>query len=714
MARIARRHIVALAIATTLVTIVAPMSAMAAPPSNSDAADSSAVDTSTALVELKGAPVAAATDVDRKGRRANLDGAKTKAYRATLAAQRNEFKKWLQVNAPKAKITGSFDVSLNAVSVKLNGTSLDVLKSAPQVVDAQYSGLYQPTDDDPDLALINAVQAWGAGGAEGAGKGIKVAIVDSGIEETHPCFSGWGDSDGPNNHTNNKVIVAKVFANKAASLGFDEEAVQDHGTHVAGTVACNFGTTAVVEGVTIPHTISGVAPAALLGNYNVFPGTIEDARSEDILNALDAAYADGMDVANMSLGGDAHGVQDLLTRAVDNLDQGGMVVAISAGNEGPGFATVGSPGSAKSALTAGATEVPHQVAYSISTTVGKAPAVAGDFGPVTPGSFGVLDVIEGTGPDGVTALAKVSQACEPVSAGKGTAVIARGTCDFSVKMRNVKAAGYTAVIVINRVDGLLAMGTDGLADQPVIPSVLISLSDAAVALDADGEAATLNAPAYFNPLGTANVTADFSSEGPTDVDFRIKPDLVAPGVNVLSSVTNGGFAFFSGTSMASPHLAGAAAVVLSQHPTWQPWQVRSAITNTADQDAPIPFYDNPQDDPNLIGAGLLDVAAAVDAKALLSQVSVSFGKIPSGAGKASSARVDVQNLSGGTLTAAVVDPTGSATFSASGAVNGATGSFTVSATTPKGAAPGPAWATVELRDPAGTAVAHLRVYLFVQ
>ena len=714
MARIARRHIVALAIATTLVTIVAPMSAMAAPPSNSDAADSSAVDTSTALVELKGAPVAAATDVDRKGKRANLDGAKTKAYRATLAAQRNEFKKWLQVNAPKAKITGSFDVSLNAVSVKLNGTSLDVLKSAPQVVDAQYSGLYQPTDDDPDLALINAVQAWGAGGAEGAGKGIKVAIVDTGIEETHPCFSGWGDSDGPNNHTNNKVIVAKVFANKAASLGFDEEAVQDHGTHVAGTVACNFGTTAVVEGVTIPHTISGVAPAALLGNYNVFPGTIEDARSEDILNALDAAYADGMDVANMSLGGDAHGVQDLLTHAVDNLDQGGMVVAISAGNEGPGFATVGSPGSAKSALTAGATEVPHQVAYSISTSVGKAPAVAGDFGPVTPGSFGVLDVIEGTGPAGVTELANVSQACEPVAKGTGTAVIARGTCDFSVKMRNVKAAGYTAVIVINRVDGLLAMATDGQADQPVIPSVLISLSDAAVALDADGETATLNPPEYFNPLGTANVTADFTSEGPTDVDFRIKPDLVAPCVNVLSSVTNGGFAFFSGTSMASPHLAGAAAVVLSQHPTWQPWQVRSAITNTADQDAPIPFYDNPQDDPNLIGAGLLDVAAAVDAKALLSQVSVSFGKIPSGAGKTSSAKVDVQNLSGGTLTAAVVDPTGSATFSASGAVSGATGSFTVSATTPKGAAPGPAWATVELRDPAGTAVAHLRVYLFVQ
>jgi minor extracellular serine protease Vpr len=719
MTSLARRHIVALAIATTFVTVMAPISAMAAPPSNSDSTESSTSDASTALVELKGAPVATATTVDRKGKRANLDGAKTKAYRATLSAQRNEFKKWLQANAPKAKITGSFDVSLNAVSVTLNGTSLDVLRTAPQVVTAQYSGLYHPTDGvDPDLALINAVQAWGAGGAEGAGAGIKVAIIDTGIQQDHPCFDDMGDEDGPNNYTNDKVIVAKVFANKAASLGFDAKAVQDHGTHVAGTVACDFGTTATVDGVVIPHTISGVAPAALLGSYNVFPGTIDDARSEDILNALDAAYADGMDVANLSLGGDAHGVQDLLTHAVDNLDKGGMVMAISAGNEGPGSATLGSPGSAASALTAGASSVAHQVAYSISTAAGQAIAVAGDFGPVTPGPLGKIDVIEGTGPDGVAALAGVSQACEPIPAATTTglaAVIARGTCDFTVKMRNVLTAGYSSAIVINRVEGVLAMGTNGEPDQPVIPSVMISLTDAPLVLGASavGQAATLNDPSYFNPYGVANLMADFSSEGPTDVDYRIKPDLVAPGVNVLSSVTGGGFAFFNGTSMASPHLAGAAAVVLGQHPTWQPWQVRSAITNTANQTALTPFYGNAQDDPNLIGAGLLDVQAAVGAKALLSPVSVSFGKVQSGAGKSSSTKVDVENLSGSTLTPVVVGTTGPATFTVSGPVTGTTGSFTVSATTPKGAAAGPAWATVELRDGSGATVAHLRVYLFV-
>ena len=447
----------------------------------------------------------------------------------------------------------------------------------------------------------------------------------------------------------------------------------------------------------------------------MFPGTIENARSEDILNALDAAYADGMDVANMSLGGNAHGRHDLLTNAVDNLDKGGMVVAVSAGNEGPGFGTLGSPGSATNALTAGASSVPHQVAYSVTTPAGTAPAVAGDFGPLPklrPASATSTSSREPVRPVSRHSPS-VSQACEPLPKGTGVAVISRGTCDFTVKVRNVKAAGYSAVIVINRVDGLLAMGSNGEPDQPVLPSILISLSDRAVVLGAVGKPATLNAPAYFNPLGAANQLADFSSEGPTDVDFRIKPDLVAPGVNVLSSVVGGKFAFFNGTSMASPHLAGAAAVVLSQHKDWAPWQVRSAITNTANQSALTPFYDNKQDDPNLIGAGLLDVKAAVDAKALLSPVSVSFGKVPSGAGKASSTTVNVTNLTGGTLTPVVVAPTGAATFTVSGTVAAGTGSFTVTGTTAKGAAAGPAWATVELRDAAGKAVAHLRVYLVI-
>ena len=335
------------------------------------------VDKGYAIVQLKGDPLS--TSVKTKpaqGKKIDFNSATTKSYRAQLSAVRNSFKSWLRVNAPKAKVTGEFDISLNALSVQLNGTALSTLLTAPQVKTAQYEGLYYPTADptieDPDLSLISAMGAWTANGGSSAtaGQGIKVAIVDTGVDQTHPCFDDTGYPDqtqlGDKSFTNKKVIVAKVFNNKTPSMHYTPAAVQEHGTHVAGTVACNASTPATVAGVAIPYSISGVAPRALLGNYNIFPGNVTNARSEDILNALDAAYADGMDVANMSLGGNAHGIQDLLTVAVDNLDQANMVVAVAAGNSGPGHYTVESPGSAARALTAGASTVPHFVGAPVT------------------------------------------------------------------------------------------------------------------------------------------------------------------------------------------------------------------------------------------------------------------------------------------------------------------------------------------------------------
>jgi minor extracellular serine protease Vpr len=205
---------------------------------------------------------------------------------------------------------------------------------------AQYEGIYHPLIDDPDLALINATQAWAqVGGAANAGAGVKVGVIDTGIDITHPCFSDAGypaqQQLGDHNFTNNKVIVAKVFNNQSNRFGYTPAPIQEHGTHVAGTVACNLNSPAVVDGVDIPYDPSGVAPRALLGNYTVFPGQDLDARSEDILNALEAAYQDGMDIVNMSLGGGSHGVQDLLTDAVDDLDKANMISAVAAGNSGP-------------------------------------------------------------------------------------------------------------------------------------------------------------------------------------------------------------------------------------------------------------------------------------------------------------------------------------------------------------------------------------------
>jgi minor extracellular serine protease Vpr len=343
------------------------------------------VDSSSALVQLNGAPLA--TSVRTKpphGKKIDFNSNAVKSERARLSALRNDFKSWLRANAPKAKVTREYDVALNAVAVQLNGTALATLRAAPMVTRVELQGLYYPTVDDPDLSIIDAPQAWARGGGPAnAGEGVKIAIVDSGIDVRHPCFADAGYPSqtqlGDRRFTNNKVIAAKLFSNKTPQQQYTAEAIDSHGTHVAGTAACNFGTPATVDGVDIPYDMSGVAPRALLGNYNIFPSDTGSARSEDIVNALESAYADGFDIANMSLGGGANGIQDLLTVAVDNLDQANMIVAVAAGNSGPGHFTIESPGSAARALTAGSSTVPHFVGAPVTVAGTTYGAASGDF-----------------------------------------------------------------------------------------------------------------------------------------------------------------------------------------------------------------------------------------------------------------------------------------------------------------------------------------------
>ena len=612
------------------------------------------VDQQYAVVQLKGDPLTTSAKTrPAPGKKVDFNNSAVKAYRAQLMALRNDFKSWLRANAPKAKVTGEFDLALNAVAVKLNGERLATIAAAPQAQRAEYQGLYYPTDTDPDLAIISAEQAWArAGGAANAGTGIKVAVVDSGIDVTHPCFSDAGYPDqqesGDLRFTNDKVIVAKVFNNKAGSRGYTAEAIDSHGTHVAGTIACNFETPAEVDGADIPYGVSGVAPRALLGNYNVFPGDVASARSEDILNALEAAYADDFDVANMSLGGGSSGIQDLLSMGVDNLDQGNMVVAVSAGNSGPGHYTVGSPGIAPRALTAGASTVPHFVGSPVVVGGKTYGGATGDFATVTTDFTAPLAVV----PGGTNGLDTACAALTADLTGK-IALISRGVCSFSTKIRNAENAGAAAVLVSNNVAGdPTAMASDGTADQPTVPAYMVALSTGKALL---GSTASTTIGAALEYIATPNVDimAGFSSQGPTDVDFRIKPDVVAPGVNVLSSVPGdcgdgGCWAFYQGTSMAAPHLAGAAAVVRQQHPDWSAAQVRSAIVNTADDDVLTAYTDGttPVTDVNIQGAGRLNLLSAVRAGVALDPVSVSFGAVPSGSSQTRTFDVTLTNTGG--------------------------------------------------------------------
>src|SRR6266478_2140364 len=284
------------------------------------------VDNTSTIVQLKGDPIS--TNPSTKpphGRKIDFKGQAVRSYRAQLNQKRNEFKRWLRTNAPSARVTGEYDVALNAVAVQLNGTPLATIAAAPMAQSAEYNALYSPNLSQ-SYHIINAPGAWTeAGGRAMAGAGIKIGDIDTGIDNTHPFFDPTGFSYPPGfpkcdaadsnshhqdqdcNYVSQKVIVAKVFYNKNNQQNFDAQAIQDHGTHTAGIAAGIFNPAlhAVVNGVSIGD-MSGIAPGAWLGHYNVFPGDVTNARSEDILNAVDAAIADGMDVLNLSLGGSYH------------------------------------------------------------------------------------------------------------------------------------------------------------------------------------------------------------------------------------------------------------------------------------------------------------------------------------------------------------------------------------------------------------------------
>ncbi len=640
------------------------------------------LDTSSAIVVLRADPLATydgkilgyeKTRPDRG--KLNPNSAAAKKYLGYLKQEHDAFAAWLRTNVPSAKITSEYYTVLNGVAVSLNGAAIGKLRQNADVLTVEYNALYRPLMSE-SYKLINAEGAWtAAGGRAAAGAGVKVGVIDTGIDQNHPFFDPTGfdypdgfpkcdaaDSSSHQPDTNckyvsPKVIVAKVFYNKAKVQGLDAKAVQEHGTHVAGTIAGVTGKTALVHGVTIDD-LSGIAPGAWLGNYNVFPGNVASARSEDILNAVEAAVGDGMDVLNLSLGGGYRGNNDLLAMGLDAAAEAGVVVAVAAGNSGPGPFTVESPGRARNVITVGASSNDHFVGQPIGygdgpTTIG---AAVGDFKPLPDGTFDLF-ISGGSGglSDACTGLPNATTSNQLV-------LVTRGGCTFSTKVRSAIAAGYKGVIVRNNVAGdPSAMAKDGAGGDD-LPAVMVG--------KAEGDAlraaapATVTVSATFSEFITANgdILAGFSSQGPTFVDEAVKPDLTSVGVNVLSSIPcsfaeknqpcggEGTWAFFQGTSMATPHIAGSAAVLLGLHPDWTPAQVKSALVNTADLVVRNAWNAATTVGPMAQGGGRENLTEAANATVFFDPVSASFGKIDASRTTPTSMSIAVTNTSGSPIT----------------------------------------------------------------
>jgi minor extracellular serine protease Vpr len=287
-----------------------------------------------------------------------------------------------------------------------------------------------------------------------------------------------------------------------------------------------------------------------------------------------------------------------------------VVVVTSAGNEGPGDYTVGSPGSAVNVITVGATTNTRGMGVLVNAPgFVDIPAIPAEF-PDFDGTPQTL--IDWPGNDN---LACTSDVADDSLTGE-VVLIERGACTFSQKMENAKAAGAGGAIVFTDDRDPTAMAqTEGFDD--LIPAVMIDRADGLAletALDGGPLSPTTITPPIIVPE-TPDLLAGFSSRGPAPFTGIVKPDVVAPGVNILSSVWSG-WELYDGTSMASPHVAGAAAVLLDANSSWTPAQVKSALATTATDLGLAPWEQ---------GSGLIDLDAALITNAFFSPTNASFG-----------------------------------------------------------------------------------------
>ncbi len=487
----------------------------------------------------------------------------------------------------RIQVMGEVKTVLNAIFVVAPKGRLAELKGIPGVRGV-VAGREYHLNLNKATQLVDAPGGWNAvGGVGNAGAGIKIAMIDTGIDQTHPAFQDSSLSvpagfpickiaypNGkevsiPNcsDYTNNKVIVARSYTpldaagsdpnHPAADSIPDDYTPRDRVGHGTGTASAAGG-----EPNTSPAgiTFNGVAPKAWLGNYKVFgsPLVHDGANDDAIMLALEDALNDRMDIASLSLGGPAlsgpldtgsicgnpSGVPcDPLVIAVENAVQAGMVVVIAAGNDGDGASSsaaptlnsIGSPGDAPSAITVGSTTNSHFIADGAVQVLGS--GVPSNLQQIV-GQLGDGPAPSGqTGPGiDVATVGTDSLACAPLPPGSLNGVIAiieRGTCFFSDKVTNAQNAGAIGVVMY-MADQSTPIAPGNLGNTN-IPAVMISNADG-IALKAfvtanPSSKITIAQGAFelLKASNLVNVLSFYSSLGPSPGNNAIKPDLVATG-----------------------------------------------------------------------------------------------------------------------------------------------------------------------------------------
>ena len=621
------------------------------------------------IIQLNDAPMAQFSAVNpsvssmaaHKGQKVNFASNAAKEYKSFLEAQQQSVIQSIKAFDKSFKADLSYTAAFNGFAGIVSKSALDKLSSL-STVKAVYPDVIHHAQMDASLDLIGAIETWEQfGGKENAGAGVKVAIIDSGIRPENPLFSGENFEAPPADtlptddycsedpdFCNNKLIVARA-ADIVEGFAVVEEEYESplgfngHGTHVAGTAVGNFGVMAERDGA--EAEISGVAPAAYLMAYKGLYATPANPASSSgassmLLSMLEAALTDGADVVNNSWGGGAGGNPNgsVYEDVLEAMHDAGVVTVFAAGNDGPGDTTIGCPGCSDDVITVAATTTARLFANELTiegdTSIGTIPALYSVGNPnIVFDSALTAPVVYA----GELDAANV-EGCEEFAAGAfdgAIALISRGTCGFVTKIENAEAAGAVAVVIHNsdgRGEAPILMG--GLSPEQTVPSFMVPATpgqELATLISESEEAVNITIGAEVVRVvseSLADIMADFSSRGPNGDPTFLKPNIAAPGVRIFSGESpdapnheGENFSFKGGTSMASPHVAGAAALLKQMHPDWTAQQIKSALVTSSIRDV-LKEDAATQADNFDMGAGRLDLPRATTVELTYSDLSL--------------------------------------------------------------------------------------------
>ncbi len=479
------------------------------------------------------------------------------------------------------------------------------------------------------------------------GKGIKVGILDTGVDFTHKMLGGNGSVEDYESidrdkatpfFPNAKVVGGYDFAGTNYSPGSvfkdwriprpDANPLDDggHGTHVAGTVA------GIGDGI---NTYDGVAPEAdiyalkVFGNGGGTSDTVVIAAMEWAMDPNgDMDIEDRLDVINLSLGGSYGKPYILYSLAVKNIAKAGMMAVISAGNSGATPFIVGAPGTSEDALSVGASVDGMDKNWKFETVTflpegGEAyniERVSGAFTTPIPETT-VVGKLVYVG----DAAADFDQETIDRLAGN-VALIDRGAVSFVEKLNRVEKAGATGAVVANNQPGdAFVMGGEGSAD---IPGVMISLDQGAQIKETldSGKSVTItfNSQEFIKKPELVDTLTGFSSQGPRSEDALLKPEIAAPGFRIISASMGSGEkgVALNGTSMSAPHMAGVMALAREKFPNYSIAQLKATVMNTANI---MTDEEKSQYTITLQGAGLVQTYKALTTKTLVLPASLSLG-----------------------------------------------------------------------------------------